>query len=63
MVIVPLKSVIDLKANEDEKWFFSQKAVDGMLKPHTKAKMNKGRAQNLDEPCQHNKFSFIKSQS
>ena len=46
---VPLKSVIDLEANEDEKWFFSQKAVDGMLR--VKAKMNKGRAQNLDEPC------------
>lgn len=46
---IPLKSVIDLEANEDEKWFFSQKAVDGMLR--VKAKMNKGRAQNPDEPC------------
>lgn len=46
---VPLKSVIDLEANEDEKWFFSQKAVEGMLR--VKAKMNKGRVQNLDEPC------------
>tara|TARA_B110000503_G_C7081249_1_gene385250 strand:+ start:39 stop:1166 length:1128 start_codon:yes stop_codon:yes gene_type:complete len=47
--MVPLKTVIDLDANEDEKWFFSQKAVDGMLR--VKEKMNKGRAQSLDEPC------------
>ena len=36
-------------ANKNEKWFFSQKAVDGMLR--VKAKMNKGRAQSLEEPC------------
>lgn len=46
---VPLKSVIDLDANKDDKWYFSQKAVDGMLR--VKEKMNKGRAQNPDEPC------------
>lgn len=46
---VPLRSVIDLKANEEEKWFFSQKAVNGMLR--VKSKMNKGRAQNINDPC------------
>ena len=46
---VKLKSVIDFSANENEKWFFSQKAVDGMMR--VKEKMNKGRSQNLEQPC------------
>lgn len=44
-----LREVIDVVANEDDHWFFSEKAVAGMLK--VQEKMNKGRAQNLDEPC------------
>lgn len=44
-----LREVIDVAANKDEHWFFSEKAVAGMLK--VQEKMNKGRAQNLDEPC------------
>lgn len=44
-----LRDVIDEEANNQEKWFFSQKAVDGMLA--VRDKMNKGRAQTLDEPC------------
>lgn len=44
-----LREVVDAAANEDEHWFFSEKAVAGMLK--VQEKMNKGRAQNLDEPC------------
>ena len=44
---VPLKRVIDHSV--DEKYFFSQKAVDGMMK--NRESMNKGRAQNVDEPC------------
>lgn len=44
---VPLKRVIDKKV--DEKYFFSQKAVDGMMK--NRESMNKGRAQNINEPC------------
>ena len=44
---VPLKTVID--DDVDEKYFFSQKAVDGMMKK--REVMNKGRAQNVDEPC------------
>lgn len=44
-----LRDVIDETANQDEKWFFSEKAVAGMKK--VQDKMNKGRAQQLDEPC------------
>ncbi len=46
---VKLKEVIDKEANKDEKWFFSQRAVDGMMR--VQKKMNKGRDQNLEEPC------------
>jgi len=44
-----LKLVIDKNANNDEKWFFSQKAIEGMLR--NRAKMNKGRVQDLNQPC------------
>lgn len=46
---VKLKQVIDKNANNDDKWFFSQRAVDGMLK--VRDKMNKGRVQDLEQPC------------
>lgn len=46
---VKLKKVIDSKANKDEKWFFSQRAVDGMMR--VQKKMNKGRDQDLEQPC------------
>lgn len=46
---VALKRVLDPDADEEEKWFFSERAVKGMLA--VKEKMNKGRAQNIDEPC------------
>ena len=44
---IPLKSVIDDVV--DEKYFFSQKAVDGMLRK--RETMNKGRAQDVEKPC------------
>lgn len=44
---VPLKNVIEHSV--DEKYFFSQKAVDGMMK--NRESMNKGRAQDVNEPC------------
>lgn len=47
MEYVPLRRVI--QSNVDEKYFFSQRAVDGMLR--NRDTMNKGRAQNIDEPC------------
>lgn len=46
---IALKNVIDKKADKDEKWFFSKKAVEGMLR--VREKMNKGRVQDLDQPC------------
>jgi len=46
---IKLKKVIDKKANKDDKWFFSQRAVDGMLR--VREKMNKGRVQDLEQPC------------
>lgn len=43
----PLSAVIE--DNVDEKYFFSQRAVDGMMKK--RASMNKGRAQDVTKPC------------
>lgn len=44
---VPLKKVIDSVV--DEKYFFSERAVQGMLRK--RATMNKGRAQDVSKPC------------
>lgn len=44
---VPLKTVVEKEV--DEKYFFSEKAVAGMMRK--RESMNKGRAQNIDEPC------------
>jgi len=44
-----LGDLIDLNEPIDEKYFFSQKAVDGMLR--VRAKMNKGRVMDLNKPC------------
>ncbi|WP_055436626.1 DNA cytosine methyltransferase [Lacinutrix algicola] len=46
---VKLKEVIDLKANKDDKWFFSERAVQGMMR--VREKMNKGRDQDPEKPC------------
>jgi DNA (cytosine-5)-methyltransferase 1 len=46
---IKLKEVIDTEADKNEKWFFSQRAVDGMLR--VREKMNKGRVQDLNQPC------------
>lgn len=46
---VPLRKVINESDNSNERLFFSEKAVAGMLL--VREKMNKGRAQSLDEPC------------
>ncbi|TGM57706.1 DNA (cytosine-5-)-methyltransferase [Leptospira biflexa] len=42
-----------LENQVDDKYFFSEKAILGMLSSNSnsKAKMNKGRVQNLNEPC------------
>lgn len=46
---VPLSTVVDLLCDVEDKYWFSEKAVQGMLR--VRDKMNKGRVQNLDEPC------------
>ncbi len=46
---VPLSEVINKEDNYNERLFFSERAVEGMLK--VKEKMNKGRIQALDSPC------------
>lgn len=46
---VPLSRVINESDNANERLFFSEKAVAGMML--VRDKMNKGRAQSLDEPC------------
>ncbi len=44
---VPLSTVIE--NDVPEKYFFSKRALDGMLK--SKPEMNKGRAQDITKPC------------
>lgn len=44
-----LRDVVSLEDNNNESLFFSEKAVAGMMA--VREKMNKGRAQNLEEPC------------
>lgn len=43
----PLKTVIEKRV--DEKYFFSERAVEGMMKK--RESMNKGRAQDISKPC------------
>lgn len=43
----PLKNVIEKKV--EEKYFFSERAVAGMMKK--RESMNKGRAQDINKPC------------
>ncbi|KZE95853.1 DNA (cytosine-5-)-methyltransferase [Geobacillus stearothermophilus] len=46
---VPLKKVIFDENEVEEKYYFSQRAVEGMLR--AKKEMNKGRAQDINKPC------------
>ena len=41
--------MIDVEANENEKWICSKRAVYGMLR--VRERMNKGREQDLDQQC------------
>lgn len=45
---VPLSSVLESKI--DEKYYFSDRAVEGMKKSKSGKKMNKGRAQDITKP-------------
>jgi DNA (cytosine-5)-methyltransferase 1 len=44
---IPLKEVLEHEV--DKKYFFSKRAVDGMMR--NRKKMNKGRAQDINKPC------------
>ena len=44
-----LGDVVDISKAIDEKYFFSQRAVEGMLR--VREKMNKGRVMDLNKPC------------
>jgi len=46
---IKLSSVINLSEEIDEKYFFSERALQGLIKSNKK--MNKGRIQKLDKPC------------
>lgn len=46
---VPLKMVVFPENEVDERYYFSDRAVRGMKRAHRE--MNKGRIQNLNEPC------------
>ncbi len=42
-------AVVDINAEVEDKYWFSEQAVQGMLR--VREKMNKGRVQSFDEPC------------
>ena len=46
---IKLGQVVNTSAPVTEKYYFSQRAVEGMLR--VREKMNKGRVQKLEEPC------------
>ena len=45
---IPLKTI--LQQDIEEKYYFSERAVQGMLNSKSGKKMNKGRAQNIEQP-------------
>jgi len=48
---ITLKAVVLPDSEVEEKYYFSDRAVKGMKSTKNSKIMNKGRAQNLDEPC------------
>jgi len=48
---VPIKRILEPKCDIKNEYFFSEKAVQGLLKTKNYKSMNKGRAQNIEEPC------------
>ncbi len=47
---IPISTLAQvIETNVSDKYYFSQKAVDGMMKK--RAVMNKGRAQDVNQPC------------
>ncbi len=48
---VPLSAIVIPEKEIEVKYYFSEKAVKGMQETKNAKTMNKGRAQNLNEPC------------
>jgi len=48
---VPLRVVLEDDNSIEERFFFSQKAIDGLMKSRSRKDMNKGRAQDINHPC------------
>ncbi len=48
---IPLSSVLIKKDDTNEKLFFSERAVAGLQRTKNLISMNKGRAQNINQPC------------
>jgi DNA (cytosine-5)-methyltransferase 1 len=48
---VPLSAILEHEDTIDSKYYFSKEAVQGLLKTKNYLSMNKGRAQNINEPC------------
>jgi DNA (cytosine-5)-methyltransferase 1 len=48
---VPIKSILEDKKDIKDEYYFSDRAVQGLLKTKNYKTMNKGRAQDINEPC------------
>lgn len=48
---IPLSRVLEKSKNVDESHYFSQRAIDGLRKTKNFIHMNKGRAQDINLPC------------
>ena len=48
---VPIRDILEDESTIDEKYYFSEQAVAGMKKSKNSKTMNKGRAQDVDGPC------------
>ncbi len=48
---VKLREIVSSEDNENEKLYFSERAFSGLQKTKNLISMNKGRAQDLDQPC------------
>lgn len=48
---VPISAIVHPENEVEERYFFSEKAVQGMRSTKHAKTMNKGRAQKLNEPC------------
>lgn len=46
-----IKEILEKEASIDEKYYFSQRAVEGMMKSKLSKAMNKGRVQDINSPC------------